>query len=367
LIFYPTAKQGASYTIPNSVDTIDRFAFDYCRAITFITIPSSVSVIREQAISDCYNLISINVASENSRYTSDSGVLFNKNKTILICYPAGKKDSSYVIPNSVSTISRRAFSSCYSLTSLTIPSSVVYMWDAFSDCRGLTEVVALNPNPVDIAFAFGSSSCVLKVLARSLSLYQAANVWKLFSNIIGFKNTDATLKSLTVSAGTLTPNFNADSTTYKVSVANSISSITLMATATDSIAFVSGAGTKTLGVGLNNFSIVVKAEDSIITKTYTLVVTRATATPPIDTTATAVAANALLPLKLYPNPVVNGELTINNEQWVTGEAVKVYSLSGVLVATYKTAGEHTTINLSQLPSGTYVVRVGNYVGKLVKQ
>ena len=83
----------------------------------------------------------------------------------------------------------------------------------------------------------------------------------------------ATLSSLTVSAGTLTPAFNPETTSYTVAVTNSVSSITITATATDAKATVSGAGTKTLAVGANSFSIIVTAENGT-TKTYTVVVTR---------------------------------------------------------------------------------------------
>ena len=69
-------------------------------------------------------------------------LLFNKQKTELVAYPAGKKENSYIIPDSVTSIGSYAFEYCTRLTSITIPSSVTILGDrAFSDCSSLTSVV----------------------------------------------------------------------------------------------------------------------------------------------------------------------------------------------------------------------------------
>ena len=72
-------------------------------------------------------------------------VLFNKAKTTLICYLAGKTGTSYSIPTSVTSINTGAFADCRSLTSIAIPESVVYIgYEAFSGCNSLTSVVIPN-------------------------------------------------------------------------------------------------------------------------------------------------------------------------------------------------------------------------------
>jgi uncharacterized repeat protein (TIGR02543 family) len=91
--------------------------------------------------------------------------------------------------------------------------------------------------------------------------------------VIYVPSNDATLSSLTVNVGTLTPAFNASTLAYSVTVANAVSSIMISAVANHAYATVSDTGTKTLDVGPNAFNIVVTAEDSS-TKTYTITVTR---------------------------------------------------------------------------------------------
>ena len=79
-----------SVTIPNSVTTIHSRAFDGCDYITNINIPDSVIVIDDMAFCNCHSLASINVDHNNPYYTSIDGVLYNKDCTELLCYPAKK-------------------------------------------------------------------------------------------------------------------------------------------------------------------------------------------------------------------------------------------------------------------------------------
>ena len=67
---------------------------------------------------------SINVSEGNSNYLSCGGVLFDKSKSVLIKYPEGEKDTSYIIPDGVTSIGDFAFMYCISLKSITIPENV---------------------------------------------------------------------------------------------------------------------------------------------------------------------------------------------------------------------------------------------------
>ena len=130
-----------SITIPDSVTRIDMSTFSGCSSFTSITIPDNVTYIDIWAFNGCTGLTAIDVKAGNNNYTSVNGVLFNKDKTELICYPAGKTDKSYNIPNCVTNVGGWAFDGCTSLTSITIPDSVTEIdWSAFEGCTSLTSI-----------------------------------------------------------------------------------------------------------------------------------------------------------------------------------------------------------------------------------
>ena len=178
-----------SITIPNSVTSIGNGAFSECTGLTSINIPDSVTSIGTGAFYNCSGLTSIDVASKNPNYCSVNGVLLNKNRTTLISYPGGKQ-GAYSIPNSVTSIGNYAFYNCSGLTSVTIPDSVTSIGEsAFRGCSGLTSVTCLAPTPPTCwsSKCFSKVNCSnipLYVPMESVSLYQAANIWKEF-NVIG--------------------------------------------------------------------------------------------------------------------------------------------------------------------------------------
>ena len=146
----------SSITIPSSVTSIENTAFWGCSGLTSITIPSSVTSIGVNVFYGCSGLTDITVDSSNPSFCSESGVLFNKDKTTLIYYPLGKTDS-YTIPDGVTVIEQYAFYCNSKLTSVTIPSSVTSIGEnAFQHCTGLTSITIPN-GVISIGnFAFGS-------------------------------------------------------------------------------------------------------------------------------------------------------------------------------------------------------------------
>ena len=129
-----------SVEIPDSVTKIEKDSFYSCTSLTSVEIPSSVTEIGRAAFGDCTSLKSINVDRENINYSSVNGILFNKEKTTLIQYPAGKSES-YIIPSGVRRIDDCAFLGCASLTSVEIPNSVTWIGiEVFSGCTSLISV-----------------------------------------------------------------------------------------------------------------------------------------------------------------------------------------------------------------------------------
>jgi hypothetical protein len=115
-----------------------------CATLTGITIPDSVESIGESAFDGCTSLTAITVDTNNASFSSQNGVLYNKDKTTLTQYPEGKT-GAFTIPNSVTSIGFSAFIGCTSLTGVTIPDSVTSIARAaFYNCTSLANVTIGN-------------------------------------------------------------------------------------------------------------------------------------------------------------------------------------------------------------------------------
>lgn len=124
------------------VKWIDYAAFLDCIGITSIVIPDSVISIDRSAFSGCTSLAEITVSPDNKNYSSVDGVLFNKDMTILIRYPEGAVDSSYVVPNSVVEIYSNAFIGCNSIKSITLSKGLKKIYDGtFANLTNLESVI----------------------------------------------------------------------------------------------------------------------------------------------------------------------------------------------------------------------------------
>ena len=134
-----------SITLPDSLVKIGMEAFIYCVALTSIALPKSVVSLGKQVFLHDQALASITVDPANVNFAGDGKALYNKDKTEILQYAIGLKDTSYELPATLTTIDPRAFYGAKALTSLTLPSSLTSIGDsAFYNCMGLTTLTYLG-------------------------------------------------------------------------------------------------------------------------------------------------------------------------------------------------------------------------------
>ena len=163
--------------IPNNIISISAGAFSGCDGLTKVTIPESVSELGVNFYSgwpfcDCTKLQEILVDENNPAYTSEDGVLFNKEMTSLIGYPAGKTDIEYNIPDGINTIGDSSFYLNKHVRRVVFSDSVKYVGNsAFGHCENLEEVIMTdNVNNIQ-GWAFNNCFNLEKItLPKSCSM-----------------------------------------------------------------------------------------------------------------------------------------------------------------------------------------------------
>ena len=198
-----------SVTIPESVISIGNAAFYDCIGLTFITIPESVTSIGDLAFHYCRGLTSI---------TIPEGVTSIGNSTFYNCSGL----TTIAIPESLTSIGDYTFYNCSSLTSVTIPDGVTSIGSsAFKECSSLTSVISYIPDPFDIntnVFTYWDgeiwqntfTSATLYVPQGTKALYEAAEGWKEFGNIVEIP--DAVTVEMSETMATLASPFALDFT-----------------------------------------------------------------------------------------------------------------------------------------------------------
>jgi hypothetical protein len=163
-----------SIEIPNSVTSIESSLFRYCSGLTSIEIPNSVTSIGEGAFYQCSGLTSITIPN-------------SVNKIGYTAFYQCSKLNSVTIPNSVTSIESSLFMHCTSLTSITIPYSVKKIGEnAFYGCSNLNSVSIERIKPITILSNVftNRTNATLYVPSGNKKLYEAANYWKEFKEIV---------------------------------------------------------------------------------------------------------------------------------------------------------------------------------------
>ena len=161
------SKNITSIKIPNSITSIEDYAFQYCIGLTNVNIPSNVDYIGNYVFQYCGNLTDVEFAN-NSKLTYIGVSAFNQ---------CGKL-ANITIPKKVTYIGEKAFYLCGALTSINIPNTVVSIGDhAFQYCVSLSTVTFSNDsqlNSIGVQAFYGCEELTSIYILRSVN-YMGAN------------------------------------------------------------------------------------------------------------------------------------------------------------------------------------------------
>ena len=397
-----------SVTIPNSVTSIGYSAFSWCSSLTSVTIPNSVTSIRNSAFSACSGLTSINVASGNTHYSLIDGVLYNYVQDTLIQCPGAKTSvtipnsvtsirnwafygcrglTSVTIPNSVTSIGERAFYGCRGLTSVTIPNSVTSIGErAFYGCRGLTSVTIGN-SVTSIGYsAFSCCSSLTSVtIGNSLTsigyraFYECLNL----SSLISLATVPPTIDNetfpypntcmVTVPCGSLEAYTTSDWNTYFATRISEDLSFELSVSANDEAygrveVETQSCEVATITATPNEGYEFTAWNDGNTENPRTVTITSDTAFMAIFTASGSSSLQEVnaREFALYPNPAKRF-VTLEFEALKENTLLQILDLNGRKVRTVdlKAGIETLRIDLGDLPKGVYTVMLGNTTKKLI--
>lgn len=123
------------------IKTIGEEAFINANELTELTIPASVTNMAGNAFLSCQKLTDYTVSAGNTAYTSDAGLLYNKDKTTLISCPTGRT-GEVTIPETVTSIEDNAFDGCeWNITINCVEDSAAYIF-------ALEKGIAYNMTPL---------------------------------------------------------------------------------------------------------------------------------------------------------------------------------------------------------------------------
>lgn len=232
---FENCKSLKNIVLPDNLLSIGKEAFKNS-AITEIVIPAKVESIHSSAFLLCYSLSTLSVVEANAIFDSRdncNAIIETATSKLVANLPSATTIPSFVkiigaylfqdshitaidIPEGVTTIERKAFSSC-NLQTMSFPNTLTYIGDeafgrcadlttitlpaslttigsyAFESCKKLKNVynLATVPQVLDSDYSFSTGNmdgpihgATLHVLQGCKAAYQTANVWKKFSNIV---------------------------------------------------------------------------------------------------------------------------------------------------------------------------------------
>ena len=359
------ARALESVTLPKSLTKIGESAFFSCNSLSSMTIPDGVKEIGSMAFSFCDALVWFEVDAANTAYTSVDGVLFDKGKKKLICYPGSSNDTAYTIPTGTEEIAKYAFAHCYRLSAITLPEGVTQIeHSAFLSCMGLTSMVIPKSVKEIEEQAFGN--------CWKLSAITVADGNTEYTSVDGVLFDKAKTTLMQFPAGHKDSIYTIPNGTKKIGGhaflgAKDLVAVTISADVKEieEYAFEQAFKLKSLTVKWEKpLSINENAFDLNVPSNVTLTVPKgskaAYAAAPVwkefKQIAESTVGNAAVPgARIY---AAEGLVYITLPQAAT---VRIYSLNGVLVRSLTAPAGLKTV---ALPTGIYIVRAGERTEKV---
>ena len=331
-----------SVTIPDGITRIGKNAFSLCEKLSSVSIPGSVKTIGWGAFKDCYALKSVNLPD---------GIQEIGERTFSEC----KALQSIDIPASVKTIGDWAFRKCEALQSIDIPASVTAIGKkAFWDCTGLKTVTVDWDTPLkvpDNVFEdVNTDNVTLKVPKGKEAAYKAHTVWGKFK-FEGGSTPPPPPPVVPVASVTLNH--------HEVTVNGDISSKQLTATVQPAT-----ATNKSLTWKSSDAAVASVDADGLVTIHKK---GKATVTATANDGSGQSDACLFDVISTVANETVNGLRIFASDGALrltlpSPATVHIYHVNGAMVKTLAfSAGDH----VQPLPSGVYVVRVGQHVTKIL--
>lgn len=206
---------------PNSIESVGASALYGCTSLESVDFGSIIQEITGDVFEGCMKLARITISENNPNMMAEKNVLYNKAKTKIIYYAAGKPDDKFSVPEGVETVGSKAFTYCSHLEALRFPETVKKMESyAVYNNTGLSKIFFYGNAPKVELSAPGSSEFVNGVWITTYSCKNGS----IISNKVG-SNTDNkglvifVLKNSTgwnTETGWMTANKSDTKTTYYV-------------------------------------------------------------------------------------------------------------------------------------------------------
>ena len=163
---FQDCKGVTSVIIPSSVTNINRNAFLGCTGLTSVDIGNNVTTLSLEAFEGCTKLTQINVDVNNPAFSSVDGVLFNKLQTTLLKFPYGKT-GNYLVKNTVTSIGDFSFHKSVGLKNLVISESVNNIGAHAFNYSSLTGVIISSSVSTIGEFAFAQATNLVNITIGS--------------------------------------------------------------------------------------------------------------------------------------------------------------------------------------------------------